>query len=182
MNKDPKKHETTRGTDANRDPITGAPGAHPVGTGIGAAGGAAAGAAIGAVGGPIGAGIGLAAGAVVGGLAGKAVAERIDPTVEDRYWRENYPSRTYAERDVPYEEYQPAYRTGYEGYGRHAGRPYDEVEPELQRDYEASKGQSKLEWEKARLAARDAWHRVEHEYPVEPADPIDPAEPHQDNR
>ena len=39
--------ETTRTTDANRDPITGAPGAHPVGTGVGAAGGGAAGAAIG---------------------------------------------------------------------------------------------------------------------------------------
>ena len=35
-----------RGTDANRDPITGAPGAHPVGTGVGATGGGAAGAAI----------------------------------------------------------------------------------------------------------------------------------------
>lgn len=40
--------------DANRDPITDEPGAHPVGTGIGAAlGGAAAGAAAGAFGGPV---------------------------------------------------------------------------------------------------------------------------------
>src|SRR4051812_26680344 len=67
--------------DANADPITGAPGAHPVGTGIGAAaGGIAAGAAIGTVAGPIGTAIGAAVGAVVGGLAGKGVAERIDPT------------------------------------------------------------------------------------------------------
>ncbi len=37
-----------RSLDANRDPLTGAPGAHPVGTGIGAVvGGAAAGAATG---------------------------------------------------------------------------------------------------------------------------------------
>ena len=56
--------EPKRGTDANRDPITGAPGAHPVGTGVGAAaGGAAAGAAIGTVAGPIGTAIGMAAGA-----------------------------------------------------------------------------------------------------------------------
>ena len=56
--------------DLNRDPITGAPGSHPVGTGLGAAGGGAAGAAIGtAVGGPVGAVVGAAAGAVVGGLA-----------------------------------------------------------------------------------------------------------------
>jgi hypothetical protein len=40
---------------ANRDPLTGAPGSHPVGTGLGAiAGGAAAGAATGTVAGPIG--------------------------------------------------------------------------------------------------------------------------------
>src|SRR4029077_18614744 len=41
-----------RGTDSNPDPITGEPGAHPVGTGVGAAlAGAAAGAAGGLVGG-----------------------------------------------------------------------------------------------------------------------------------
>ncbi len=54
---------------ANRDPITGAPGAHPLGTGIGAAaGGIAAGAAIGAVAGPVGALAGAVVGAVAGGL------------------------------------------------------------------------------------------------------------------
>jgi len=36
------------------DPITGEPGAHPIGTEIGATGGALAGAAIGALGGPVG--------------------------------------------------------------------------------------------------------------------------------
>src|SRR6187397_403270 len=95
-----------RGTDANRDPITGTPGAHPVGTGVGAAGGAAAGAAIGAVGGPVGAAVGLVAGAVAGGLAGKGVAEKIDPTVEDAYWRENYSKRPYVETGATYDAYQ----------------------------------------------------------------------------
>lgn len=72
----------------NRDPITGAPGAHPVGTGFGAAfGGVAAGAAVGTVAGPIGTVIGAAVGAVVGGLAGKGVAEVIDPTDEVPYHR-----------------------------------------------------------------------------------------------
>lgn len=160
MNKD-KNRESNRGKDANRDPITGTPGAHPVGTGVGATGGGAAGAAIGAAAGPVGAGIGLVVGAVAGGLAGKGVAEKIDPTVEDRYWRETYPTRTYAERDVGYEEYQPAYRTGYEGYGRYSGKTYDEVEADLQREYEASRGQSRIGWDKAKYATRDAWDRVE---------------------
>src|SRR5688500_19605378 len=99
--------DKNRNADANRDPITGAPGAHPVGTGVGAAGGGAAGAAIGAaVGGPVGAAVGLAAGAIGGGLAGKGGAEAINPTREDAYWRENYKTRTYVDRDTPYEAYQ----------------------------------------------------------------------------
>jgi hypothetical protein len=154
-----------KGTDANRDPITGTPGAHPVGTGVGAAGGAAAGAAIGAVGGPIGAAVGLMAGAVAGGLAGKGVAEKIDPTVEERYWKDNYSKRAYAEKNVSYDVYQPAYRTGYEGYTRYPDKKYEEVESDLRRDYEKSRGNSGLSWEKAKHATSDAWHRVEKAFP-----------------
>lgn len=53
--------------DLNLDPSTGAPGAHPVGTGVGAAAGGATGAAVGSVGGPIGTAVGAVIGAVVGG-------------------------------------------------------------------------------------------------------------------
>ena len=70
----------TQSNPANRDPLSDAPGAHPVGTGIGAAGGAVTGAAFGAMGGPIGAAVGGVAGAVVGGLAGKGAAEAVNPT------------------------------------------------------------------------------------------------------
>src|SRR6185295_7369116 len=100
---DPKKP-----ADANRDPLTGAPGAHPVGVGAGAAAGGATGAAVGAMAGPAGAVVGAAVGAVVGGLAGKAAAESIDPTREDAYWRENYQARPYFDAATPYDAYQPA--------------------------------------------------------------------------
>jgi hypothetical protein len=166
MNDANRTENEVRGTDANRDPITGAPGAHPVGTGVGAAaGGAAAGAAIGTIAGPIGTAIGMAAGAVIGGLAGKGVAEKIDPTVEDTYWRNNYRTQKYVAPDTSYETYQPAYRTGYEGRARYAGKKFEDVESDLQRDYEKSKGTSNLEWNKAKLATRDAWHRVERALP-----------------
>lgn len=158
-----------KGTDANRDPITGTPGAHPVGTGVGAAGGAAAGAAIGALAGPVGAAVGLVAGAVAGGLAGKGVAEKIDPTVEDAYWRTHYAKRQYVESNAPYESYQPAYRTGYEGRNQYPGRKYEEVEADLQRNYEKSKGNSTLAWDRAKHATRDAWNRVEK---AQPGDPV----------
>lgn len=156
-----------KGTDANRDPITGTPGTHPVGTGVGAAGGAAAGAAFGAVGGPIGAAVGLVAGAVAGGLAGKGVAEKIDPTVEDAYWKNNYSKRAYAQKNVSYDVYQPAYRTGYEGYTRYPGKKYEEVESALQRDYEKSRANSSLSWDQAKHATRDAWLRVEKTIPAD---------------
>lgn len=145
--------------DANRDPMTGAPGAHPVGTGVGAASGGAAGAAIGAMGGPVGAAVGLVAGAVAGGLAGKGVAEKLDPTVEEAYWKENYASRPYVTGGSSYEEYQPAYRVGYEGTNRYDDRDFDEVEHELRAQYETT--DAKLNWDRARDAARDAWDRRE---------------------
>ena len=166
MNTDTMTHDTdSRETSANRDPLTGEPGSHPVGTGVGAAAGAASGAAIGAVGGPIGIAVGLVAGAVVGGLTGKAVAETVDPTAEDAYWRDNHSARPYAEKDLPYDAYRPAYRTGYEGYARYPRKEYHEVESDLQRDYEKSKGDSPLTWERAKQATRDAWHRVERALP-----------------
>jgi hypothetical protein len=162
MEKQITSEERKKNPDANPDPITGAPGAHPVGTGLGAAaGGAAAGAAIGSVAGPVGTVAGIAAGAVVGGLAGKGIAEKIDPTVESAYWRENYRTREYVRPETGYETYEPAYRTGYEGYARHAGKRYEEVEPELQREYEARCGEGGLCWEDASPATRDAWDRVD---------------------
>src|SRR4051794_13647241 len=90
----PPMADPNKPADANRDPLSGAPGAHPVGVGAGAASAGAAGAAVGGVvGGPVGAAVGGAVGAVAGGLAGKGAAEAVNPTVEDEYWRRNYASR-----------------------------------------------------------------------------------------
>lgn len=151
--------------DANRDPITGAPGAHPVGTGVGAGAAGAAGAAIGtAVGGPIGGAVGAVVGAVAGGLAGKGAAEAVKPTVESAYWRDNYSSQPWVERTYRYEDYEPAFRTGWEGYSQYgtSGKTYDQLEPELRSTYERNAaGKTRLEWEKAKAATRAAWHRVE---------------------
>jgi len=72
----------------NRDPLTGTPGAHPLGTTAGATSGAVAGGVAGlAVGGPVGGVIGITVGAVAGGLAGKSAAEMVNPTAEEEYWR-----------------------------------------------------------------------------------------------
>jgi hypothetical protein len=152
----------------NRDPISGAPGAHPIGTGLGAAaGGMAAGAAAGAVAGPAGALAGAAVGAVVGGLAGKGIAEKIDPTAEEAYWRTQYTREPYYERGYTFDDYYPGYRTGWEGRGRYSGRTYEQVERDLQRDYQRNRGNSQLEWAKNRHAVRAAWDRFDTTDPFE---------------
>ena len=156
-----RTEESFRDADANLDPITGAPGAHPVGTGVGAAlGGAAAGAAAGTVVGPVGTVIGAAVGAIVGGLAGKGVAEQIDPTREDAHWRENYADRSYVEPGSSFNEYGPAYGFGVDSFSRYPDRKFDEVEADLSRDWDGARGSSTLTWDRARNASRDAWNRV----------------------
>ncbi len=158
---------TAAGSHTNPDPITGEPGSHPVGTGTGALAAGAAGAAIGAaIGGPIGAPLGAVIGGVVGaiggGYAGKGIAESINPTEENAFWESNYRDASYHEKDYDYTDYAPAYRTGYEGFSRHAasGRDYKDVEGDLEHDYAQNRGPSRLEWDKAKSATRDAWDRV----------------------
>ena len=146
---------------SNRDPISGAPGAHPIGTGVGAAlGGAASGAAVGTVVGPVGTVVGAAIGAIVGGLVGKGVAEAIDPTSEAIYWKENYKDRPYAADADNFDDYGPAYNYGVASYSKYAGRSFDDIETELSRDWDSVRGQSRLNWDDARFATRDAYERV----------------------
>jgi hypothetical protein len=147
--------------DMNRDPITGEPGSHPVGTGLGSAGGAAAGAAIGSPAGPIGALVGGVIGAIAGGAAGHGIAERVDPTAEEAYWTENFRNEPYYEEGYEYSDYAPAYRMGYERYPSFQGRQYEDAERELEREWEASRGTSRLDWQRARQAARAGWQRIE---------------------
>jgi hypothetical protein len=90
----------------------------------------------------------------------------VNPTFEDEYWRGNYASRPYVEPDYDYTDYEPAYRTGYEGYSSHydQGVTYDQAEPALRQRYESQHG-GRLAWEKAKHATRDAWDRVERALP-----------------
>jgi hypothetical protein len=148
------KFEKKGGRDAaNRDPLTDEPGSHPVGTGTGSAGGAVAGAAVGAVvGGPVGAAVGGVIGAVAGGAAGHTVAERVNPTVEGAYWRDNYAKRPYYRKDRMFGDYEPAYRYGWESAGdpSNKNRKFDDVELDLQRRWKERSGSGGMDWSEAR--------------------------------
>ncbi len=152
------KTENIKTKSSNPDPITGEPGSHPIGTGLGAvAGGAAAGAAVGTVAGPVGTAVGAAVGAVVGGLAGKGVAEAVNPTIEDAYWREKHPYQGYAQ-GRPYDDFSHAYRAGYEGYSEFGDAgSFEANEAAIRSRYQTYK--PTLSWDDARPASRAAWEK-----------------------
>lgn len=155
---DPRR--TDAKVDMNRDPITGAPGSHPAGTGAGAAVGAAVGGVVGAVGGPVGIAAGAAIGGVAGGLVGKYTAEAVNPTGELEYWRGEYANRPYAASGRTFADYEPAYLHAASAYPTYYSRTWEEVEPELERDWTKKRGTSTLEWKDAREASKDAWNRI----------------------
>jgi len=150
-------------TCTNKDPA-GVLGAHPVGTGLGAVGvGAAAGAVGGAVAGPVGAVAGAVVGAVAGGMAGNAAAAALDPTIETKYWKESHASKIYSKGVFGYDEFAPAYRYGWESFGRRTSedKTFAGVESDLGRGWDKAKGTSRLTWDQAKPATHDAWDRVE---------------------
>jgi hypothetical protein len=129
---------------------------HPVGTSIGTVGGVAAGSA------------GAVVGGIIGGVAGNEAADAINPVEEDAYWREQHRDSPYFHEsrstydDLDYDrDYRSAYEVGYKN------RPlfdsdthFEQVETELRTQWEAIKGPSRLDWEQAKYAAKDAWLRA----------------------
>ena len=149
----------------NEDPITGEVGAHPIGTGVGAAvGGAAIGAVAGSLGGPIGTIAGTIVGGIAGAMTGKAVAEGANPTIEEAFWRDAYPTRPYYRKEFAFEHFEPAYRFGWENYNGTV-RSWEAREPDLKKKWSENRwedegGALRLTWDEARLAAKDAYERL----------------------
>lgn len=175
MNEKHSADPTKKERDArNLDPITDAPGSHPVGTGVGAAVGGVAGVAAAAataamtgaaagtvIGGPIGAVGGLIVGAVVGASVGKVAAEKIDPTKEASYWREQYRSEPYYKSSYSYEDYGPAYGFGVNSAMKYDDEEFDAMDMQLRKEYESSRV-SKMPWDDAKHPAKSAWQHVRH--------------------
>lgn len=160
---------TANEDDLNRDPISGTPGAHPLGAGAGAASGGVAGVLVGmAVGGPVGSVVGAAVGAVAGGLAGSNAAEAVNPTAEESFWRETFVREPYYVKGKLYEYYAPGFRAGWEGRVRCDGRSFDAAEPELKAGYDRTKSELDPDWQDMRHAARAAWDRVDRHLETKP--------------
>jgi hypothetical protein len=110
----------------------------------------------------VGALVGGAVGAIAGGAAGHAAGEALDPTVEGKYWRENFRNRPYYQTGRTYSDYEPAYRYGWESAGRpdYRDRRFDDVEKDLEKGWDRARGESGRTWYEIKDATRDAWSRV----------------------
>ena len=85
---------------------------------------------------------------------------RTDWTTEDAYWRENYTRRPYFETGRDYEFYGPAYRFGYDATDRYSGKQWNDVEPDLRRDWDRYEYRGQSTWEQIKNAVKDAWDRM----------------------
>jgi hypothetical protein len=99
------------------------------------------GAGIGSAAGPVGTLIGGIAGALSGWWAGRAVAEAASTLTheDDAYFRAHYDSIEDRPADRAYDDVRGAYYLGHiaSGNPEYSGRPFPEVEPELERGWSA---------------------------------------------
>jgi hypothetical protein len=89
---------------------------------------------------------------------------------EDAWWRENFTARPYASGRT-YEDFQPAYKYGFESGQHHMGRGWGDVETDLQTGWDRLEGRGGAEstWNKVKDAVRDAWNRVTGQSELEPS-------------
>ena len=135
---------------------------HSIGAGTGAVSGAIAGAVAGtAVGGPVGTLVGGIAGGVLGAKAGDSIAEAVNPTEYNQHFQNTYQSAPYYSAGREWNDYEPAYKYGYETYGQYRGKRFEDVETDLERNWDTTRGESRLAWSEAKGAVRDGWHKIE---------------------
>lgn len=79
---------------------------------------------------------------------------------EETYWRQQHAKQPYADENLAYEHYEPAYRTGIRAAQEHAGKRFEEIEDDLALDYEKNKAGTGLPWDRARPAVKAAWDRI----------------------
>lgn len=76
------------------------------------------------------------------------------------YWSANHASRPYVEAGEEYEVYAPAYLYGVIWYHSNPQRQFDASEQALSDGWDSARGDSPLDWARAKPAVREAWYRV----------------------
>ena len=112
-----------------------------------------------AVGTVVGTAAGVAAGAAQA-VVGKQPQKPVDPMAEELYWREHFAGEPYFDgSQYAFDDYLPAWRTGWEGKAKYVGRGFADVERDLEQDWNWNRGKSRLLWQQARDAVRAAFER-----------------------
>ncbi len=78
----------------------------------------------------------------------------------DAHWSVNYATRPYVEAGEDYDDYAPAYLYGVYFYHSNPDRLFDACEADLAAGWESARGDSPLQWKKAKPAVREAWYRI----------------------
>lgn len=82
-----------------------------------------------------------------------------DWITEEQYWREHFETRPYAE-GIAFDVLGVGYRYGHESAQKHQGRQWGDVEPDLERDWEAYEHRGDSTWHQVKDAVKDAWDRA----------------------
>jgi hypothetical protein len=85
--------------------------------------------------------------------------EWVYPENEAAYWREQHAKQPYA-KNSSYEQYEHAYRTGYNSFQKYPGKKFDEVEESVANDYETGKPDAALPWDTVRPAVSSVWDKM----------------------
>jgi hypothetical protein len=80
--------------------------------------------------------------------------------METTYWRGQYVTRPYYSPEYTFEEYEPAYRAGWEAFDHSTPVAFSEREKQAQQSWENEGGAQQMTWDEARSAAEDAYDRV----------------------
>jgi len=84
----------------------------------------------------------------------------IDPAKEQKYWEKHHATQPYADKEIPFDRYVPAYRAGMEAAQKHPGVPFEEIEPEVSLGYQRGRIGAALPWDHARHAVHAAWAKL----------------------
>ena len=83
----------------------------------------------------------------------------VDPQKEAAYWRKQHPKQPYA-KNSSYDQFEHAYRTGYNSFLKYPGKKFVDVEDAVALDYEQAKPGSALPWDTVRPAVNAVWERM----------------------
>jgi hypothetical protein len=97
-----------------------------------------------------------------GVLVVKPNTQAINQSEEEAYWKEKYKTRPYYNEGREYDDYALAFHYGWESAAKpeNAGRKFEEIEPELERNWSSYTGSNQSTWQDFKDAIRDAYDRI----------------------